>query len=96
MSYNPLKKACFNLLNISHLCKLMLPHSSSGTSLTMELTSVGRKYQLFLFSLLKTTDSPHSCMFILSTPVPCNLAVEACWRAFLPALDSVAELMGTK
>ena len=25
------------------LCKLMLPHSSSGTSLTMELTSVGKK-----------------------------------------------------
>jgi hypothetical protein len=25
-----------------------------------------------------------------------NLAVEGCWRAFPPALDSVAELMGKK
>nr|ACF83235.1 unknown [Zea mays] len=24
-----------------------------------------------------------------------NLAVDGCWHAFLPALDSVAELMGT-
>jgi len=32
----------------------------------------------------------------LTLTLKSNLAVEACWRAFLPALDSVAELMGKK
>jgi len=32
----------------------------------------------------------------LALTLKSNLAVEGCWRAFLPALDSVAELMGKK
>ena len=41
---------------------------------------------------LRSVRSDVSLMLTLKS----NLAVEACWRAFLPALDSVAELVGKK